>query len=535
MGYAVAMLALALRSTFLTGLLALGTACGGTQAASEAGGSGGGSSSSSSGGEGGEGGEGPVDCDESASPKEQSCLVDDAYGIFVSSALGDDKNDGSKMAPVKSLAVAIDKAKFSAKGRVFACSEEFIENIELPESISLFGGLDCRNAQQPWTWGPVPSILSQPVASIQPPLLLTEGMTRTVADFEFRAQEGVFQKDAWEGHSVAVFAVEATARFERCAFNTADGSPGANGEDGSSSLAPAEKGVNGNPGLEGQCGHSISNLAGGAAVENPACKESVGGKGGDASIVYSGGKSGDAGLPQDGLSGEGGVGQPAMGLWSCNFGGTGEAGAAGQVGEPGSGGAGDGMLSAAGFVGSDGTAGLAGKPGQGGGGGGVSRATSSCGPDINYYSASGGSGGSGGCGGLGGGGGLAGGSSVGLLSFNSTLVLVDSDFKTGAGGAGGDGGSGQPGGDGGFGGNGRLGYNQSNDGFSCSGGQGGPGGGGGVGGGGRGGHAAGILYTGDEPLLEGGQNFELGKAGPGGASDASGVGAEGLALNSLGV
>src|SRR5580704_5668317 len=62
----------------------------------------------------------PPGCDSTKPPHDASCVIDDAFGIFVSPA-GADANAGSKSAPVRSIGHAMDLAKAAAK-RVYLCA-----------------------------------------------------------------------------------------------------------------------------------------------------------------------------------------------------------------------------------------------------------------------------------------------------------------------------------------------------------------------------------------------------------------------------
>ncbi|HTB72206.1 MAG TPA: hypothetical protein VK762_03125, partial [Polyangiaceae bacterium] len=51
----------------------------------------------------------PSGCDPTKAPHDEPCVIDDAFGIFVSPA-GADRNLGSKSAPVRSIGHAMDLA-----------------------------------------------------------------------------------------------------------------------------------------------------------------------------------------------------------------------------------------------------------------------------------------------------------------------------------------------------------------------------------------------------------------------------------------
>src|SRR5690606_18654763 len=82
------------------------------------GGSGGSSASGGTGGSGGSAGstsDGGA-CDTSASPGDQACLIDEAFGVFVSAKDGDDDGaDGTRAKPYATLAKALEQAKSENK------------------------------------------------------------------------------------------------------------------------------------------------------------------------------------------------------------------------------------------------------------------------------------------------------------------------------------------------------------------------------------------------------------------------------------
>ncbi|MCC6554909.1 MAG: hypothetical protein IT372_18200, partial [Polyangiaceae bacterium] len=72
-------------------------------------------------------------------PSENADPVGDC-GVFVSSSLGDDANDGTKAAPVRTLGKALTLAGFGDR-RVYACAEQFDEAIQVLPGIAIYGGL----------------------------------------------------------------------------------------------------------------------------------------------------------------------------------------------------------------------------------------------------------------------------------------------------------------------------------------------------------------------------------------------------------
>ncbi|MGK3966939.1 PGRS family protein [Sorangium sp. So ce118] len=464
---------------------------------------------------------------EGCIPSEQTSVVKDTCGVFVS-ASGNDDDPGTKAEPVKTLNEAIARAKEQGSA-VYACAEEFEEAAELPAGVKLFGGLDCENG---WNW--VGEEKKTVVAPGEEALALTvmqgEGTVR-IEDVSVHAADA----QAPGASSIAVLVDGAEVELARCELVAGNGADGEEGDDAPSEVpaqaSPGNAGANACSDLDSTPGPDTT-LSGGAQVVGECGEElSIGGGGGDGNVTN--GSSGDDGAPLSVGNGTGGKGEIADG-WNCNVGGTNGGAGAGDNGTPGDAGvaaSGLGTLSSSGYVGVSGGAGRAGKPGQGGGGGGGAKGGAAiCAGSVQGAGASGGSGGPGGCGGLPGQGGGAGGASIALASVEGKVTLKDCVLKAGNGGKGGAGGDLQPGGLGGLGGVGGIGMGGSK--AACDGGKGGQGGNGGPGGGGLGGPSLAIAYRGEAVKQEGQTTLTPGTAGAGGPGGSSNVaenaGAEGV-------
>ena len=469
---------------------------------------------------GGSGGGTPVGCIPS---ENLGGAVGNECGVFVGGALGDDKNPGTKEAPLATLGAAVALANTGAK-RVYACGTDYgtylSEVLVVPAGMTIYGGLIC---EQNWGHAGVPVRLTAPAGQI--PLTL-DG---TVGSGAIRLEDvEVLAAPAEEagGSSVAVVVNQAEVALKNVEFTAQGGKEGAAGEE------VAGTGMGGAVGLPGGLACSMNQVLGGDAIINDcgtpadASDDSISGSGGVGQQAA--GTDGSPGDPGSAANDNRGAGQGSMETGFCAV------GLAGTPGEPGPFGLGAtmiGTVSTTGFTGNGvGAPGLRGLPGQGGGGGGASKGGAvPCAGKNGTGGASGGSGGSGGCGGVGGNGGRPGGSSIALISLRSTLTLEDQVRLTAAApGAGGRGGIGQSGGAGAMGGLGGM-----LDGVSlkagCDGGIGGLGGFGGIGGGGTGGHSIGIAYVGMPPpalpqtedSLITVEHAETGGAGGLGGDDAS--------------
>ncbi|WP_437929604.1 hypothetical protein WMF37_10130 [Sorangium sp. So ce291] len=445
--------------------------------------------------------------------------------MFVS-ATASDGGDGTRAAPVKTLAEAVQLAaqKEDETARsVYACAQTFEEALTVTSGVNIFGGLDCE-ANWQWEDGKKTTLTASPGAV--PLAIRAEGATVRLEDLHVVAPS-IDPDDA--GTSViAAIAERCAVDLARCTFEAGHAAPGAPGE--ASPPQPARP-PQGNRGVNACSADDVSALA---PLPNECgtednIDESLGGRGGNGFVTRG----------TDGASGSPGTDANPNGGAYVSIGGTctaGDTGSDGDPGAPGAGARGIGQLSSAGYAGLPGRDGQGGKTAQGGGGGGGTRGNTSC-PGSTDGGASGGNGGAGGCGGAGGQGGSPGGSSIALLSLDATLTFRGVRLIARNGGRGGDGAAGQDGGPGAYGGPGGAGSSTSDVRDGCYGGSGGRGGTGGRGGGGQGGHSLAIAFQGTPdtaPSLDGVMMVQLGAPGEGGrGSDNEHKGDAGQARNLL--
>ncbi len=457
--------------------------------------------SGSAGGAGGAGGApdvGPQCIDD-----PQAALVVDDCGIFVSSSLGDDKNPGTRDAPVHTIAHALELAG-EAKPRVYACAELFQEAVVMPSGLALFGGFACDKG-----WAYVGALEQTRIKPLESAIALTflSGKHGLSLVTDVRA-EGPTASVPGASSIAALARVGSEVELRRCTLVANHGAAGRPGEPADEHNMPADAGT---PGKMGADACTADMVSGGAQV-----KTSCGG-------ITSIGAQGGIGGPNSGTAGADGQPSPAPNPQGHGVGGTGdgaglmctvgEAGADGVNGKDALGAHGPGHISENGYTADAAADGEDGLPGQGGGGGGGrSGGALFCGVGPKG-GAAGGSGGSGGCGGKGGRGGGAGGSSIALVSLTPHMTLLHCRLMAADAGDGGNGGVNQIGGAPGIAGEGGMGKNGAP--FGCAGGQGGKGGNGGNGGGGLGGSSIAFAFTGELPELK---LLELvaGKQGKGG-------------------
>ncbi|WP_437709327.1 hypothetical protein WMF45_33520 [Sorangium sp. So ce448] len=448
-----------------------------------------------------------------ADPAEDASTVTDECAVFAS-ATAPPGGDGSKAMPFASLAEAVANAHGK---RVLACaSSAFAESVTLEAEVELIGGFDC---DAEWTWSAeARSAIEAPAGQIA--LTLTNAANGSkVRSFTVRAASATEPG----GSAIGVAVADVDAELALVDVTAGDGMDGAKRE----TLADAPLAGASAPamGATNACELPAAVRGGEAGVttcEDGETRGGKGGPGGSPAMDDGNGQRGEDGapLPEENPDeyGLGGAGQTNA-AGNCRRGEDGEPGGAGVAGLAGS----DTTLTLTGIAGGDGGTGTSGKRGQGGGGGGGAKAGLFCGTaaaPVEGPGASGGGGGAGGCGGRGGGGGKAGGSSVGILSLGTKLVLTDVTVSVGKAGKGGDGAGGRGGAAGGSGGTGGT-ASPLGGSIGCDGGRGGQGGTGGPGAGGRGGHAVGIAYA-AAPSAVPAVQFIPGTAGNGGSAAPGG-------------
>ncbi|WP_438009109.1 hypothetical protein WME89_10635 [Sorangium sp. So ce321] len=443
-------------------------------------------------------------------PSKTTVGLDDSCGVFVALApRGKPGAAGTKEAPLASIEEGIGRAQENGKRAVYVCAEQFEETIEIDDSVTIFGSLDCEDD---WKWGKEGkrTVLTTDPGQVPMTMRPASGALR-IEDVKVLAAESDPNVDGQS--SIAMIADGGSVDLVRCELEAQNAANGADGADPEQPMA--ESAPTGTPGTDGKAACSDTIVKTDNFVPNDCgtpgdtSDDSVGGLGGPGLTNQE--ADGLAGDPDRGFRENAGT---HLDDGSCSLADD----VAGSDGSPGTsgisaGGEADkiGILSIAGYTGVPGTDGTNGSTAQGGGGGAGARgSTVECASFPGTGGASGGNGGSGGCGGQGGKGGHFGGSSIALISLDATVSFEDVVLKAGNGGKGGDGEPGQLGGAGGPGGNGGRNVGALSRG--CNGGQGGKGGDGGHGGGGLGGHSLGIAYVGQRPPTAG-RTITFGAAG----------------------
>ncbi len=436
----------------------------------------------------------PPGCDLAKPLKESAPCIDDAVGVFVAPT-GDDAAAGAKAKPVRSIGKGLELAAARKVPRVYVCEGTYDAAVEIKAPVAVFGGLTCA-------WAAAETARPR----IAPPKGIAVRVTKVSGAVVVEDVDVVGSADAnVPGDSaIGVFVAESTGVV----------------------LRRVKVGAGG--GTAGGKGATATNYAGATATKGGAASGGIAGTGASCTCTDGSTSKGGDGAAGNGTAVSSGTSVPAVGGSNSGLSGQtnctdGQTGASGANGAAGTSSTSAGTLSANGWDSkANGANGKNGSPGQGGGGGGAKT-------DGN---AAGGGGACGGCGGGGGGSGTNGGASLGLVSFNATVVIEGGALTTASGGSAGAGGEGQ---DGQAGGTVSVG--------ACNGGPGGHGAGGSGGGGGAGGHSVPIIFAGTEPRVTGatltpgtkgagGAGGNPG-AGPGNAGNAGVAGPEGKSQNTL--
>ncbi len=468
-------------------------------------------------------------CDPTKDPKDEPCVLDSAYGVFVASAGGDagaeslgsgaTGPDGTAARPYTSIGQAL--ANMAGKSRIYVCNGVYAEQVSITAAVSVYGGLSCGAGSAGRVW----SYVGQTAQVMAPPsayALFVTGVQQgsvTIEDMSFAAIDATGPGTS----SIAAFVASSPVRLVRVALSAGNGANGADGAQNRNYTGAAPTG--GSQVSSGPPGSGIINVTGGAGAVNNCTLfgMSAGGDGGlgcgsdgGTSGLGSAGTAtppapvtmaGRDGLPRgttlsvtgsaatlsddpgaDGVAGDGGVAAPAQDY---------------------------GSLSAGGWVPSPGGDGSPGDPAQGGAGA-TDPLYGQCG--TSSQSIGGGGGGAGGCGGGGGQGGGGGGGSIALASVASNVTLTACSLNTAAGATGGAGGAGQDGQAG------AQGGDTSFPSAHAAGAFGGNGAGGSGGAGGTGGISVGVLASGSTIMMDDAttQNTRLGAPGAGGAAGPAG-------------
>ncbi|MGO9834122.1 MAG: DUF1565 domain-containing protein, partial [Polyangiaceae bacterium] len=436
-------------------------------------------------------------CDPTADPKDEQCVLDDAYGVFVAVPLDGDgpdggeagtpSGDGTMSQPYATITQAL--ANLGSKTRIYVCNGLYSEQVNITAAVSLFGRLSCAagSSGPVWTYDVGGSAqVTSPSAGVALSVTGVSSGSVTIEDLSFTSPSAT----APGGSSIAAWIASSSVSLQRVTLSAGSGANGAPGADGSMATNYAGLAPTGGPQVWSDTSGLFGAISGGPGANNQCLLSgsSAGGQGGLGCSAAPGspglGTAGTA-IPEAPVTVPGRDGLPMGAVAAVDGGATvtvsaNDPGADGLASDGGVAALAQayGSLSMSGWTPSAGGDGANGDPGQGGAGA-TDPLYGRCGTPAQ--SLGGGGGGAGGCGGSGGQGGGGGGASIALAIVASTVDLTGCVLSTGAAGTGGAGGAGQDGQAGGLGGDASFGSNPHAPGASGGNGAGGSGGAGGTG------------------------------------------------------
>jgi hypothetical protein len=165
-------------------------------------------------------------CDRTKSPHDDPCVIDEAYGVFVS-PMGSDANPGTRSAPTLTIGHGMELAKQQGK-RVYVCAGSFAEQLVIAaarDGASVFGSLDCAT----WSYTANSKVVVAP-SQRGYALAMTDLQTgASFEDMEFDAQNANGANAGESSIAVLVSGSQNVSlrRITMVAGNASDGSPGA--------------------------------------------------------------------------------------------------------------------------------------------------------------------------------------------------------------------------------------------------------------------------------------------------------------------
>jgi hypothetical protein len=403
-------------------------------------------------------------CDPTQEPKDEPCVIADAYGVFVAEPLGGDggvdsaieagpdaaadggadampslgDDRGSMANPVSTIGQGLALAIAGGKSRVYVCNGKYSEGVSITSAVSLYGGLSCAQGMAGREWSYAGGLAQVNVASPAYALTVTAVPALVVIENMAFSSRDTNAQDPSGTSSIAALITSSIVSLRGVSLRSGSGSAGADGADGAASPNYSDDSPSAPNGAPPHDADVVGTPALGGVNACSTYGTSAGGNGGGGCAYSLMGTAGTATPPA----------LPMFGRDGLPYGSTLPDGGAVLSVDPGADGASGrgglaagswGTLSPSGWLPSHGSDGDPGNPGQGGAG---ANSAGACGiSDI----AGGGGGGAGGCGGSAGGGGKGGGASIAFIGLNSAIDLQSCTLITGAGGAGGKGGAGQGG------------------------------------------------------------------------------------------
>ena len=175
----------------------------------------------------------PPGCDLMKSLKDAPACVDDAVGVFVSPA-GDDRTDGRKSTPVRTIQRGLELAASRRLPRVYVCEGTYLDAVDITSSVAIMSELSCA-----WDVGGGKATVAPPagialrVRDVGGPVVI-EGLA--IVGYADPTKPG--------NSAIAAFVARATnVTFRNTDLTATDGVTGAPGMGGSNYSSAAKDGV----------------------------------------------------------------------------------------------------------------------------------------------------------------------------------------------------------------------------------------------------------------------------------------------------
>ena len=224
-------------------------------------------------------------CDAAASPKDNACVLDSAYGVFVAANLGGagtpggglvgdagtdggdavapSTPDGSPTNPYLSITDAL--AHIGSRSRIYVCDGTYNDQVTITTPVSLYGGLSCTGGV--WRWDGGTTQVTSPTANFALSISGLNTAAIDVQDIAFTAPDAT----APGASSIAAIIATSTVTLTRVVLTAGRGAKGADGVTGPRNYpdGTAQAGESSTPGVSTCTNGETSSGGSGAWGCNP--------------------------------------------------------------------------------------------------------------------------------------------------------------------------------------------------------------------------------------------------------------------------
>ena len=139
-------------------------------------------------------------CNPTADPKDDPCVLDDAYGVFVASAADLDggsptsdagiaEGDGTAQHPFATIAQGL--ANLGRKSRVYVCNGVYGEQVSITTAVTVYGGLSCARGStgRIWSYAGQSAQVTSPSPAYALSIASVDGGSVTIEDMSFASPD----------------------------------------------------------------------------------------------------------------------------------------------------------------------------------------------------------------------------------------------------------------------------------------------------------------------------------------------------------